>query len=163
MSKTFIEPVKKNGVLQFYSPSGEKVRKKYIWNENRDDLVLKEEIDVIAEMNERAKGTSIVEQIARLERGDSSVIDQKRVTPDDFETDVSGMPEHPIDVIDRTVQAKARAMALREMEAQARADAEDIKKLKADLIAAKENYDKALKAFDDKKAQPVVNEKEGEK
>lgn len=160
MSKTFEEPQKDaRGVLQFYSPCGEKVREKYVWNEDQTDLVLKEKIDIVKEMNERAKGTSIVEQIARLERGDTSVIDPSRVTPDDFECDLSGMPEHPIEVIDMGVRAQAALMDLKVSEEKAAADRAEIKALQEQLIAKKAEYDAAVAALDAKK-QPV--KKDGE-
>lgn len=139
----------KDGKLIFPSPVGEKIRIKYIWNENRDGLVEHEKIDVIAEMNERAKGMSIPEQIARLDRGDLSVIDNSRVTPEDYECDLSGMPEHPIEVVDQVVQAKAVIQSLKAKE-------DEDKKLKAlqeDLIAKKKAYDDAMKAIDAVKAE----------
>lgn len=148
----------KDGQLIFPSPCGEKVRIKYIWNENRNGLVEHEKIDVVKEMNERAKGMSIPEQIARLDRGDTSVIDTSRITPDDYFCDLSGMPEHPIETVDQVVQAKAAIQVLKAKE-------EEDKKLKAlqeDLIAKKKAYDDAMKAIDDAKAKSKVDMKEGE-
>lgn len=151
-----------NGQLQFYSPSGEKVRIKYIWNENRDGLVEHEKIDVVKEMNERARGMSITEQIIRLDHGDTSVLDPNRVTPEDYSCDLSGMPEHPIEVIDQVVQAKAQISAIKAYEENKAKEDAYLKKLQDDLIAKKEAYDKAAAALDQHKAAPVV-EKEGEK
>lgn len=152
-SNLFVAPTKdKKGVLQFFSPSGEKLRIKYIWNENRDGLVEKEKIDIVAEMNERAKGTSIVEQIARLNRGDTSVIDPSRLTPEDFSADVSGMPESSIEIIDQVVQARAAVQELKAAEESARAEREQLKKMQEDIIAKKQAYDAAVKAFDAQKA-----------
>lgn len=145
-----------NGVLQFYSPSGEKVRIKYIWNETRDGLVEHEKIDVVKEMNERAKGMSIPEQIARLDRGDTSVL-RSDATPEDFECDVSGMPEHPIEIIDQVVKTKAAIAELKVREEYEK----KLKELQAELVAKKAEYDKAMKAVDDAKAQKV-EKKEGD-
>lgn len=147
----------KDGQLVFPSPVGEKVRIKYIWNENRDGLVEHEKIDIVQEMNERAKGMSIPEQIARLDRGDTSVLDNSRITPEDFHTDVSGMPEHPIEVIDQVVKARA---AIAELKVKQEYE-KKLKELQADLIAKKAEYDKAIKAVDDAKVQKV-EEKDGE-
>lgn len=138
-----------NGNLQFYSPSGEKVRIKYIWNETRDGLVEHEKIDVVKEMNERAKGMSIPEQIARLDRGDTSVIDSSRITSEDFSCDVSGMPEHPIEIIDQVVQTRAALAELKVKEEYEK----KLKELQAELVAKKAEYDKAMKAVDDAKAE----------
>lgn len=150
-------PVKdKNGNLQFFSPSGEKVRIKYIWNETRDGLVEHERIDIVKEMNERAKGMSIAEQIARLDRGDTSVIDPSRVTPEDFNCDASGMPESSIEIIQQLNDVKC---TVAELKAQAKYD-EELKVLKEQLIAKKAEYDAAMKALDDKKAASEV--KDGE-
>lgn len=146
----------KDGKLIFPSPVGEKVRIKYIWNENRDGLVEHERIDIVAEMNERAKGMSIPEQIARLDRGDTSVLDPSRVTPEDFNTDVSGMPEHPIEVVDQVVKAK---VALSELKMKQEYD-DKLKELQAELIKAKEAYDKATAAVDAAKGEDI--KKEGE-
>ena len=148
----------KDGKLIFPSPVGEKVRIKYIWNENRDGLVEHEKIDIVKEMNERAKGMSIPEQIARLDRGDTSVLDNSRITPEDFSTDVSGMPEHPIELIDQVVQTRA---ALAELKAREEYE-NKLKELQAELLAKKAEYDKAIKAVDDAKAEKV-EDKEGEK
>ena len=162
-SNLFVAPTKdKNGNLQFFSPSGEKVRIKYIWNETRDKLVEKEKIDIIAEINERAKGTSIVEQIARLNLGDTSVIDPSRVTPEDFSADVSGMPESSIEIIDQVVQARAAVQELKAAEESARAEREELKKMKDDIIAKKQAYDAAVKAFDAQKASAESAKKDGE-
>lgn len=159
-NNTFIEPKKdENGVLQFYSPSGEKIREKYIWNEDQTGLVLKEKIDIVKEMNERAKGTSIIEQIARLERGDMSVIDQSRVTPEDFSCDVSGMPESTIEIIQKKNDVKAEIMRMKALDEQRASEAAELKALREQLIASKEAYDKAAAALDAKQ-QPV--KKEGE-
>lgn len=151
----------KNGNLQFYSPSGEKVRIKYIWNENRDGLVEHERIDIVKEMNERAKGMSIPEQIARLDRGDTSVIDPSHVTPEDFSTDVSGMPESVAEVIDQATRAKIAIMELKEREEAEKKLQADYKALQDEIIRTKAEYDAAVKAFDDKKAES--EKKEGEK
>ena len=148
----------KDGKLIFPSPCGEKIRIKYMWNETRDQLVEREKIDIVQEMNERAKGMSIPEQIARLDRGDTSVLDNSRITPEDFETDVSGMPEHPIEIIDQVVQTRA---ALAELKIKEEYDAK-LKELQAELIAKKAEYDKAIKAVDDAKASKDVV-KDGEK
>ena len=149
----------KKGNLQFYSPSGEKVRVKYIWNETRDGLVEHERIDIVKEMNERAKGMTIPEQIARLDRGDTSVIDPSRITPEDFSTDVSGMPESCAEIIDQATQAKAAIIELKEREAAEAKLKADYKALQDEIIKKKAEYDAAVKAFDDKKAA----EKEGDK
>lgn len=140
----FHEPVKdKNGNLQFYSPSGDKVRIKYIWNETRDGLVEHEKIDIVKEMNERAKGTSIVEQIARLDRGDTSVIDPSRVTAEDFNCDVSGMPESSIEIIQQKNDAKVAIMKLKAQEEAAAKQAEELKALQAQIDALKANMNKS--------------------
>ncbi len=153
-NNTFIEPKKdERGVLQFYSPSGEKIREKYVWNENQTDLVLKEKIDIVKEMNERAKGTSIIEQIARLERGDVSVIDPSRVTPEDFNCDVSGMPESTIEIIQKMNDVKAEVMRLKALDAQRASEAAELKALQEEIIKKKAEYDQAVKAFDNKKAE----------
>jgi hypothetical protein len=141
--------LKKDGQLIFPSPAGEKIRIKYIWNEDRTDLVEHERIDVVKEMNERAKGMSIPEQIARLDRGDTSVLDSNRVTPEDYNCDVSGMPEHPIEVIDQVVQAKASIQVLKAKEEQDK----KLKALQEDLIVKKAAYDEAMKAIDAVKAE----------
>lgn len=155
-NNTFIEPKKdENGVLQFYSPSGEKIREKYIWNEDQTGLVLKEKIDIVKEMNERAKGTSILEQIARLERGDMSVIDPSRVTPEDFSCDVSGMPESTIEIIQKKNDVKAEVMRLKALDEQRASEAAELKALQDEIIKKKAEYDQAVKAFDDKKAVKV--------
>lgn len=146
----------KEGKLIYPSPAGEKVRVKYIWNENRDGLVEHERIDIVKEMNERAKGMSIPEQIARLDRGDTSVLDNSRITPEDFETDVSGMPEHPVEVIDQVVKAK---IALSELKMKQEYD-DKLKALQSELIKAKEAYDKATAAVDAAKAEKA-EKKEG--
>lgn len=146
----------KDGQLIFPSPVGEKVRIKYIWNENRDGLVEHEKIDIVQEMNERAKGMSIPEQIARLDRGDTSVLDNSRITPEDFNTDVSGMPEHPIEVIDQVVKAK---IAISEMKMKEEYNAQ-LKALQDELLKAKEAYDKAAAAVDAEKAKEI--KKDGE-
>lgn len=147
----------KDGRLIFPSPSGEKIRIKYIWNEKRDGLVEHERIDIVKEMNERAKGMSIPEQIARLDRGDTSVIDSKRITPEDYSCDVSGMPEHPIEVIDQVVQAK---VAIQNLKAQEEEN-QKLKALQEDLIAKKAAYDAAMKAVDAAKADKA-EKKDGE-
>lgn len=143
-NKIFIEPIKdKNGNLQFYSPSGDKVRIKYIWNETRDGLVEHEKIDIVKEMNERAKGTSIVEQIARLDRGDTSVIDPSRVTAEDFTTDVSGMPESAIEIVQQKNEVKAAIIQLKAQEEVAAKQAEELKALQAKIDALKANLNKS--------------------
>lgn len=141
--------IKKDGKLIFPSPSGEKIRIKYIWNEKRDGLVEHERIDIVKEMNERAKGMSIPEQIARLDRGDSSVLDPSKVTPEDYSCDVSGMPEHPIEIVDQVVQAK---IAIQSLKAKEEED-EKLKALQEDLLAKKAAYDEAMKAIDAAKAE----------
>lgn len=139
----FTGPVKdKKGNLQFYSPVGEKIRIKYIWNETRDGLVEHERIDIVKVMNERAKGTSIVEQIARLDRGDTSVIDPSRVTAEDFSCDLSGMPESSIEIIQQKNDAKAAIMKIKAQEEVAAQQAEELKALQAQIDALKANLNK---------------------
>lgn len=146
----------KNGNLQFFSPSGEKERIKYIWNESGDALVEHERIDIVKEMNERAKGMSIAEQIARLDRGDTSVIDPSKVTDVDFSCDLSGMPESPIEIIQEKNDIQRKVMS---MQSQAKED-EELKSLQEQLIAKKAEYDAAKEAVDDKMAASQV--KDGE-
>lgn len=134
----------KKADLQFYSPAGSRVRSRYVWNETRDHLVEVEKIDCVAEMNERAKGTSIVEQIARLERGDTSVIDPSRVTAEDFETDVSGMPESAIEIVDQGVQAKATIIKLKAQEEAIAKQDEELKALQAQIAALKADLNKPV-------------------
>lgn len=58
----------------FHSPLGDKIREHFQWNPEMTELVKVGEEDIQKAIDERAKGCTLAEQIARLARGDESVL-----------------------------------------------------------------------------------------
>lgn len=75
--------------LIFPSPSGDKIRTEYVWNEDQTALEKVRDVDIQKEINEAAKGCTIQEQIARLGMGDTSVL----LPGDPVYADLSEIPE----------------------------------------------------------------------
>lgn len=78
----------KNNLI-FPSPSGEKIRADYVWNDDQTELVKVRDVDIQKEINEAAKGCTIQEQIARLSMGDTSVL----IDGEPVYADISDIPE----------------------------------------------------------------------
>lgn len=101
--------------LVFYSPSGDKIREKFQWNEDETDLIKVGEEDIQKVINERAKGLTITEQVARIARGELGVV----MDGDGFYGDVSEMSEQTVGqqlsvMEDNTAQAYAGIQAKKE-------------------------------------------------
>ena len=73
----------------FVSPSGDKIREFFQWNADETELVKVGEENIQEAMDERAKGCTIAEQIARLARGDMSMLKGEGLYADVYE-----YPEH---------------------------------------------------------------------
>lgn len=115
--------------IKFVSPSGEKTRKTYVWNENRTELVETGEVDIQKEINAAAVGTGTAAEINRLLKGDTSVL----VPAGDGDySDVSEAPDTYGEIVTAAAEAKAKAASL---------DAE-AKALKAKKAAAEEEIAK---------------------
>lgn len=79
----------KNEGLIFPSPAGDKIRTEFVWNADETELVKVRDVDIQKELNEAAKGCTIVEQIARLGMGDTSVL----LDGEPVYADISDIPE----------------------------------------------------------------------
>lgn len=76
----------------FYSPSGDKIREKFQWNADKTALVKVGEVDIQKDINEKAKGLKISEQVARIARGELGVV----MEGEGYYGDVSGMSEQTV-------------------------------------------------------------------
>lgn len=83
------------------SPSGDTFRIERKWtDETMKELAIVGKVDIQKEIDERAKGCSIRDLIARAEAGDMSVF----TAPENFE-DVSQIPESEIDAFNQLKEA----------------------------------------------------------
>lgn len=122
----------------YYSPAGDKIRKEYLWNADKTALELVAEHDIQKEINERAKGMTIAEQIVRMERGDFSLAP----SGEGFYGDVSDVPESGIEQINLSnAQLDILAKKVAEQEAAKKDELnqakEALEKANAELAALK--------------------------
>lgn len=76
----------------FYSPSGDKIRERFQWNADKTDLVKVGEVDIQKDINEKAKGLKVSEQVARIARGELGVV----MEGEGYYGDVSEMSEQTV-------------------------------------------------------------------
>lgn len=95
---------KNPGAAVFPSPRGNGKRTIFVWNDDKTALVPTGEVDIQKEIDERAKGMSITEQIARAMRGDVSVFQDGEA----FYGDVSNVPASDIDSLNVEVNARSQ-------------------------------------------------------
>lgn len=123
--------------LVFYSPSGDKIREKFQWNDDQTELIKVGEEDIQKVMNERAKGLTIPEQVARIARGELGVV----MDGDGFYGDVSDMSE-------QTVGQQLSVMEEKTAAAYAGIQAKKEAAQKSDLAKAEEALAKAQAELD---------------
>lgn len=137
------EEVKMNPCKEEYvNEDGKVIRPILSWDEDHKKIVKVGEEDIQANIDKRAKGMSLSEQLQRLARGDVSVLQ----SGEGFYGDVSDVPEMYGDA------AAALEIKLNEEAARVQAEREaKLKKAQEDLKAAQANLEQAQKESEDNK------------
>lgn len=127
--------------LEFFNHPGDKTRPVRRWDEQRKKLIKVKDIDIQKEIDEKSKGMTLGEQLARAFRGDSSVFRDD----EPFYGDVTGVPEMVGDTVantDAVLQDEAAKISA-EKQAKIEAAQKELAAAQAKLDAAKEEKENA--------------------
>lgn len=133
---------------QFYSPSGDKVRKVYTWKQDYSGLEEVGEIDIQEELDEAGKGRSTGEMVRRILQGDTSALKPG----EGLFADVSDVPESGVEAANVALAPKMKLEKV----------AQEKGITLAELTAFLEGLAAEPKADDVKAAETVPAEKDGE-